>query len=271
VLKDASEVLQSWGATHGQGRETELLSKVQARYGTRNKARSSIAAVYDEHNPPPARTTEKERLAHKAAMDKFVEGAIRKWEMKGGSSRDGWTALVAKVRARYEGKRQELPPDHATAKGFCAAHASARQQALGQELEEWRAWAPALRMLSPARSPRAMSCASEREALHGSTPLHIATELSAHAFSGHLELGLLRFMRSLLQCWPAAAEQRDDDGWLPLHSAASCGAPMPVVELLLRANSRGLRAREIAGSLPLHIAVSPTSKATVQLVQVVKP
>ena len=139
----------------------------------------------------------------------------------------------------------------------CAARA---EQHLQREIQRAIKWSAALELLVPPRSSRARLFAAERDPADGWTPLHIAIELTT-TVGAELQPGLIRVIRALLRCWPAAVEQRDDDSWLPLHIAASCGPPLAVVEALLDGShaQATLNTRDICGSLPLDITVSPTS------------
>jgi ankyrin repeat protein len=74
-------------------------------------------------------------------------------------------------------------------------------------------------------------------------PLHITCS------SQHASIPVIRVL--LEGGIPSQTEMRDVDGDTPLHAACRCGAPMEVLEILLRANSQAVHERDYEGLTPL--------------------
>jgi len=82
--------------------------------------------------------------------------------------------------------------------------------------------------------------------------------------------------QTLLQSFaqPSLIRSRDDDGGLPLHTAASVDTPNEILLLVVQEHPAALHTRDYAGAVPLHAACQaapPSSKNTIPLLVELDP
>ena len=75
-----------------------------------------------------------------------------------------------------------------------------------------------------------------------------------HADSNRLENNRIQVVDVLLSAFPSATRLAGDNGRLPLHVAAWCGAPTQVVEMLLDVNPQAANKFTRDGNLAIHLA-----------------
>ena len=64
----------------------------------------------------------------------------------------------------------------------------------------------------------------------------------------------VQLLKDLIDCYPRALEEVDNQGWLPLHHAVRHNAPLEMIQLLIDRYPEGIQVADKQGSTVLHIA-----------------
>jgi ankyrin repeat protein len=97
----------------------------------------------------------------------------------------------------------------------------------------------------------------------GQLPLHAAI-----ARAEERETRAIEIVRLMIQHGPAARELRDNRGRLPLHVAVAKDVPVePIVKDLVDLYPEALQVAAVAGSLPVHVALSTSACPPVDLIR----
>lgn len=119
---------------------------------------------------------------------------------------------------------------------------------------------------------------SQRDALTGSLPLHLVASHTCVRNVVHIwsqaewedvdedqEQKRTDRVKTLLNAYPAAAKERDNQGRLPLHVAAEAGQPWEALDALIHASPDALSERDDRGLFPFQSAAA-SGNATVETV-----
>lgn len=103
--------------------------------------------------------------------------------------------------------------------------------------------------------------ASKRALSH---PEEAATWIVTKGFNGNLRFLPLHkacvlkppvsILKSLLDAYPEAVEDQDQDGWLPIHCACFYGSSEEAISTLLKANPKSAHAKDDESRMPIHYA-----------------
>jgi len=103
--------------------------------------------------------------------------------------------------------------------------------------------------------------------VHYTYPLHIVAVVCGKLDTPQVRsitLGKNKaLLNDLFNYYPAAVEQVDNLGWLPLHHAVRHDAPLEIIQLLVERYPEGVQVTDIQGSTLLHIACRHGSSGSV--------
>ena len=103
--------------------------------------------------------------------------------------------------------------------------------------------------------------------VHYTYPLHIVAVVCGKLDTPQVRsitLGMNKaLLNDLFNYYPAAVEQVDNLGWLPLHHAVRHDAPLEIIQLLVERYPEGVQVTDIQGSTLLHIACRHGSSGSV--------